>query len=111
MHPFAVLGDPVRRRIVELLATGEQSSGGVVQVISPEFGITQSAVSQQLRILREQGFAQVRADGPRRIYSLDPTPLRNADEWLAHFRSFWNDALDDLAVEVARGREGTDEPE
>jgi DNA-binding transcriptional ArsR family regulator len=61
MHAFDVLGDPVRRRILELLATGEHSSGEIVVVVQREFGITQSAVSQQLRILRDSGFASVRA--------------------------------------------------
>lgn len=51
MHAFDVLGDPVRRRILELLASGEHASGGVVQVISAEFGITQAAVSQHLKVL------------------------------------------------------------
>ena len=54
-------GDPVRRRILELLLQGEHASGEVVEVISKEFGITQSAVSQQLKILRDSGFATVRA--------------------------------------------------
>jgi DNA-binding transcriptional ArsR family regulator len=66
MHAFDVLGDAVRRRILELLAEREHSSGEVVDVISEECGITQSTVSQQLKILRESGFATVRAEGTRR---------------------------------------------
>src|SRR5690606_26025062 len=104
VHPFAVLGDPVRRRIVELLAEGERTSGEVVDVVGDEFGITQSAVSQQLKVLRDAGFATVRAEGRRRIYALDPGPLRTIDEWLAHYRAFWRDALEDLAAEVERGK-------
>ena len=75
VHAFDVLGDPVRRRILELLADGELASGGVVEVIREEFGMSQPAVSQHLRVLREHGFAAVRPDGARRLYSLDPTPL------------------------------------
>ena len=60
MHAFDVLGDPVRRRILELLREGEHSSGEVVEVIQSEFGITQAAVSQHLKVLRESGFATVR---------------------------------------------------
>ena len=75
MHAFDVLGDPVRRRILELLAGGEQSSGNVVEVISQEFGIGQPAVSMQLKVLRESGFATVRADGRRRLYAIDSAPL------------------------------------
>lgn len=113
MHPFAVLGDPVRRRIVEVLAIGERSSGELVDVVGGEFGITQSAVSQQLKILRTAGFAQVRPDGRRRIYALDPAPLMAIDDWIVHYRAFWTRTLSDLESEVARGqaeRKRRDEP-
>ena len=63
MHALDLLGDPVRRRILELLAEGERSSGAIVEVIQLEFSISQPAVSQQLRVLRENGFASVRNDG------------------------------------------------
>ena len=63
MHAFDVLGDPVRRRILELLAEGERSSGEVVEAIGTEFGIGQPAVSMQLKVLRESGFATARAEG------------------------------------------------
>lgn len=104
MHAFDVLGDPVRRRILELLAEGEHTSGDIVEVIQREFAISQPAVSQHLKVLRESGFASVRADGPRRIYAVDATPLRQIDEWLARFRGFWAHKLDALATEVARGK-------
>jgi DNA-binding transcriptional ArsR family regulator len=60
MHAFDVLGDPVRRRILELLAAGELTSGAISQVVQSEFGITQPAVSQHLRVLRDSGFTTVR---------------------------------------------------
>jgi DNA-binding transcriptional ArsR family regulator len=104
MHAFDVLGDPVRRRILELLAEDERASGDVVIVIQREFGISQPAVSQHLRVLRESGFAHVRSEGPRRIYSVDATPLKQIDEWVDRFRGFWSVKLDALAVEVARGK-------
>jgi DNA-binding transcriptional ArsR family regulator len=104
MHAFDVLGDPVRRRILELLARGEHASGEVVAVIGKEFGITQSAVSQQLKILRESGFAEVRADGARRLYAVDARPLAEIDAWLGQFRRFWAQPLDALATEIARGK-------
>jgi DNA-binding transcriptional ArsR family regulator len=104
MHAFDVLGDPVRRRILELLAEGEQSSGEVVDVIQAEFGISQPAVSQHLKVLRDSGFASVRADGPRRLYTVDATPLREVDEWVEQFRGFWEHKLEALATEVARGK-------
>jgi DNA-binding transcriptional ArsR family regulator len=104
MHAFDVLGDPVRRRILELLAGGEHTSGAVVEVIAREFGITQSAVSQQLKVLRENGFATVRAEGTRRVYAVDARPLAEVDQWLERFRRFWGPPLDALATEIARGK-------
>ncbi len=104
MHAFDILGDPVRRRILELLASSELSSGDIVAVIEREFGISQSAVSQQLRVLRDAGFASVRPDGARRIYAVEPTRLREVDDWLDRFRAFWLPKLDALATEVARGK-------
>jgi DNA-binding transcriptional ArsR family regulator len=104
MHAFDVLGDPVRRRILELLAAGEHASGAVVVVIQQEFGITQAAVSQHLKVLRDSGFANVRIDGPRRLYSIDPTPLKEVDSWLETFRGFWTHRLEALATEIARGK-------
>ncbi|MGB2567102.1 ArsR/SmtB family transcription factor [Micromonospora citrea] len=104
MHAFDVLGDPVRRRILELLAEGERSAGGVCAVIQEEFGISQPAVSQHLRVLRDNGFTTVRPQGTRRLYAVDPRPLREVDEWLAGFRGFWGPKLDALGTELARGR-------
>ena len=104
MHAFDVLGDPVRRRLLELLAEKECSSGELVSVIEREFGITQSAVSQHLRVLRESGFAAVRNDGARRLYTVDVGPMRDVDDWLEQFRGFWEGRLDALATEVARGK-------
>ena len=104
MHAFDVLGDPVRRRILELLAEGEHTSGEVVAVIADEFGISQPAVSMHLRVLRESGFASTRAEGARRIYALETGPLAEVDAWLAPFRTFWEQRLDALGTEVARGK-------
>jgi DNA-binding transcriptional ArsR family regulator len=104
VHAFDVLGDPVRRRILELLADGEQPSGAITAIIRAEFGITHPAVSQHLRVLRESGFANVRPEGTRRLYAVDAAPLREVDQWLDNFRGFWSQPLDALATELARGR-------
>ena len=104
MHAFDVLGDPVRRRILELLADGEQSAGAVTAVIREEFGISQPAVSQHLRTLRDNGFATVRPEGTRRLYAVDPTGLEEVDTWLDQYRHFWAPRLAALATELARGR-------
>lgn len=104
MHAFDVLADPIRRRILELLARGEVTSGEVVLVIQAEFGITQSAVSQHLRVLRENGFASVRPQGARRLYSVEYDSLREVDDWLERFRKMWDQPLDALDTEIARGK-------
>ena len=104
VHAFEVLGDQVRRRILELIADGERSSGALSTAIQQEFGISQPAVSQHLRVLREAGFATVRPDGTRRMYAVSSGALRDVDAWLARFRRTWTPHLDALATEVARGK-------
>ncbi|WP_169951392.1 helix-turn-helix transcriptional regulator [Microbispora sp. H11081] len=104
MHAFDALGDPVRRRILELLSQGEQTSGALTAVVRAEFGISQPAVSQHLRVLRESGLTSVRAEGTRRLYAVDPAPLREVDAWLERFRGFWEQRLDALGTELARGK-------
>lgn len=104
MHALDILGDPVRRRILELLVSGEQTSGAVVDVVNREFGISQSAVSQHLKVLRDAGFATVRVDGQRRLYAIDSRPLEEAAQWLDQFRAFWQRKFDALETEIARGK-------
>ena len=104
MHAFDVLGNPVRRRILELLAEGTMTSGAIVEAVQQEFDITQPAVSQHLRVLRDSGFATVRVDGPRRVYAVAAPPLGEVDAWLERFRQLWLPRLDALATEVARGK-------
>jgi DNA-binding transcriptional ArsR family regulator len=103
VQAFDVLGDPVRRRIVELLFDGDQTSGAVCTVIQAEFGISQPAVSQHLKVLRESGFASVQPAGTRRLYHVESQPLRDVDAWFERFRRFWTPHLDALATELARG--------
>ncbi|WP_414695854.1 ArsR/SmtB family transcription factor [Pedococcus sp.] len=104
VHAFDVLGDPVRRRILEELAAGERTSGSLCAVIGAEFGISQPAVSQHLKVLRDNGFATVRAEGSRRLYAVDTGPLQEVDAWVEQFRGFWTQRLDALGTELARGR-------
>ena len=94
----------MRRRILELLGDGELTSGALCEVIRREFGISQPAVSQHLKVLRDNGFATVRPDGARRLYAVAPEPLRDIDAWLGQFRRFWTPHLDALATELARGK-------
>ena len=104
VHAFDVLGDPVRRRILELLAHGERTAGAIATTIQAEFSISQPAVSQHLKVLRDNGFASVRPDGQRRLYAVDGRGMQDIDNWLAGFRRFWQPHLDALATEVARGK-------
>ena len=104
MHALDILGDPVRRRILELLAEGERSAGDIGEVIQREFGISQPAVSQHLRVLRDSGFTTVRPDGARRVYAVDPAPLAAANAWFDPFRRYWQPHFDALGTELARGR-------
>ena len=89
---------------MELLAGGERTSGAVCAAIQEEFGISQPAVSQHLRVLRETGFVAVRPEGTRRLYAVNDQPLREVEAWLDQFRRFWTPPLEALATELARGR-------
>jgi DNA-binding transcriptional ArsR family regulator len=104
VHAFDVLGDPVRRRILQLLADGELTSGAITEIVQAEFGISQPAVSQHLKVLRDSGFATVRPEGTRRLYAVDAAPFRELDDWLDPFRRFLDQRLDSLATELARGK-------
>jgi DNA-binding transcriptional ArsR family regulator len=104
VHALDVLGDPVRRRILELLAEGELASGAICAVVQGEFGISQPAVSQHLRVLRDSGLATVRPSGTRRLYAVNSGPLQDVDAWLDRFRRFWTPHLEALATELARGQ-------
>ena len=94
MEAFAALGDPTRRRIVELLADREYPAGELAR----KFDMTPPAVSQHLRTLRDAGLVRVRVDAQRRIYALDPNGLAEIDAWLGRYRRFWSDALEPRAT-------------
>jgi len=102
MHPLNVLGDPVRRAVLEHLTAGEAPAGEIAGVVGGRFGISHPAVSQHLRVLREAGFTHVRAQGQQRLHSIAPQGLMAAAEWLEQFRPFWSAALDRLGAELAR---------
>jgi len=90
--------------MLELLAGGELTSGAIGVIVQQEFGITQPAVSQHLKVLRDSGLATVRPEGTRRLYAVNSEPLQELDAWLDRFRRFWAPHLDALATELARGR-------
>ncbi len=99
-----MLGDPIRRRLIELLAGGETTAGDLTKVVMAEFGVTQPAVSRHLRILRQSGFADARPQGSRRLYSIRSEPFSEIEQWLDRHGRFWNQALDALETELVRGR-------
>ena len=103
MNAFEALADPTRRTIVELLTERERSAGERAS----RFSTSRPAVSRHLRVLREHGLVQARVEGRQRLYSLDPAPLAELDEWLARYRSFWTNRLDALEVELKRRRKET----
>jgi len=100
VNALEALSDPTRRRIVALLVEGERNAGE----IAAEFPVSRPAVSRHLRVLRQHGLVQTRTQGQQRIYSLDPTPLIELDEWLAHYRAFWTNRLDALDTQIRRAR-------
>jgi len=104
VHAFDVLGDPVRRRLVDLLAAGDRTAGELTEQVQAEFGISQPAVSRHLRVLREAGFASSEARAQQRLYRLRLEPLAEIDTWLSRYRSLWSQALDALDTEISRGR-------
>ena len=85
MLAFDVLAEPNRRRILDLLRAEERPVGELVA----ELSVGQPAVSKHLRILREAGFVEVRADAQRRLYRVRPEPLRAIDDWLEPYRRMW----------------------
>jgi DNA-binding transcriptional ArsR family regulator len=91
-HPFEILAEPNRRRILDLLIGGERPVGDLVD----DLAISQPAVSKHLRILREAGLVAVRSDAQRRLYRVNPDPLQAVDAWLEPYRLQWGARLDAL---------------
>ena len=96
VHAFDVLGDPVRRRILELIAGGEQTSGEITAVIRDEFGISQPAVSQHLAALKDAGLVNGRREGRCVYYRVEPRGMKPLIDWIAHYRAFWTEHVDRL---------------
>ena len=94
------LADPSRRSIVARLARGPVTAGELAAM----FPIARPGVSRHLRVLREAGLVEVRAEAQRRVYSLRPDPLAEIDTWLSPYRALWEQRLDALHTEIARGK-------
>ncbi|CAG7642729.1 Transcriptional regulator, ArsR family [Actinacidiphila bryophytorum] len=96
---IAVLAEPSRRRILDLLKDGERAVGELVE----ELGMSQPAVSKQLRALRDAGLVSVRVDAQRRLYRIRAEPLAALDAWLAPYRRLWEASLDRLERHLEEG--------
>jgi DNA-binding transcriptional ArsR family regulator len=92
LSAFEVVAEPHRRRILDLLRSGERPVASLVE----HLGASQPAVSKHLRVLREAGLVQTRVDAQRRVYRLRPQPLGEIDAWLAPYRALWTESLDKL---------------
>jgi DNA-binding transcriptional ArsR family regulator len=89
---FQVLGDPSRQAILDLLREGERPVGELVDHLH----LSQPAVSKHLRVLKEAGMVEARADAQRRLYRIRPEPLVELDDWLGNYRRLWTTHLDRL---------------
>jgi DNA-binding transcriptional ArsR family regulator len=94
--PFAVLAEPNRRRILDLLRVDDRSVGELVA----ELPLTQPSVSKHLKVLREAGLVSVHPDAQRRVYRLRTAPLHELDAWLQPYRHAWAQRLDDLEAHL-----------
>jgi DNA-binding transcriptional ArsR family regulator len=100
VEALAAIADPTRRQLLALLRGGELPAGE----LAGRFALSRPAVSRHLRVLREAGLVSSRVEGRRRLYALDPRPLRELDDWLEPYRDLWAQRLDALDTEIARGR-------
>jgi DNA-binding transcriptional ArsR family regulator len=94
------MADEGRRRLLESLADGPATAGELATLLP----IARPGVSRHLRVLREAGLVEVRQEAQRRIYALRPASLAEVDEWLDRYRHLWEQRLDALHTEVARGK-------
>jgi DNA-binding transcriptional ArsR family regulator len=94
------VADENRRTLLGALADGPATAGDLAALLP----IARPGVSRHLRVLREAGLVEVRQEAQRRIYALRPAPLAEVDEWLARYRALWEQRLDALHTEVARGK-------
>jgi DNA-binding transcriptional ArsR family regulator len=98
MSPFEAIAEPNRRRLLELLRSGEKAAGDLVKAT----GLSQPGASKHLRQLREAGLVSVRAEGQKRLYRLEADELAALDSWLEPFRQFWTDRLDALGEHLEK---------
>jgi len=101
------LADESRRTVLETLTHGPATVGELAALLP----IARPGVSRHLRVLREAGLVEVHQQAQRRVYSLRPEPLAELDEWLGRYRALWEQRLDALHTEVARGKANQGAPD
>jgi DNA-binding transcriptional ArsR family regulator len=94
------LADESRRTMLEALTVGPATAGDLAAMLP----IARPGVSRHLRVLREAGLVEFRQEAQRRVYSLRLEPLAEIDEWLGRYRALWEQRLDALRTEIARGK-------
>ena len=94
------LADASRRTLLDTLSRGPATAGELAALLP----ISRPGVSRHLRVLREAGLVEARQDAQRRVYGLRPEPLAEVDEWLDRYRALWEQRMDALHTEVARGK-------
>ncbi|QWZ07326.1 metalloregulator ArsR/SmtB family transcription factor [Nocardioides panacis] len=94
------LADDSRRTMLEALAAGPATAGELAALVP----IARPGVSRHLRVLREAGLVEVHREAQRRVYTLRPQPLAEIDDWLGRQLAQWEQRLDALHTEVARGK-------
>ena len=97
-YTFAIIAEPNRRAILNLLASSERSVGDIEEQLQ----LPQPSVSKHLRVLRKAGFVESRVDAQRRLYRIRPEPLMEVDAWLEPFRRFWSAHVDALERHLDR---------
>jgi DNA-binding transcriptional ArsR family regulator len=97
---FSAIADPTRRKLLDLLGNGEHT----VNSLAGEFDVTLSAISQQLRLLREVGLVTAHRSGRERRYRLCAEPLKQILEWVGQYERFWNSKLDALGDYLEKNR-------
>ena len=100
---FEIIAEPNRRAILSLLISSQQSVGEIER----QLRMSQPTVSKHLRVLRDAGFVEATVDAQRRLYRLNPEPLRELDAWLAPFRAFWSAHVDALELHLDRMAQST----
>lgn len=89
---FRAISDPTRREILGILRGGRKTVGGIAQ----RFRISRPAISKHLRLLHDAGLVAIHKEGTASICTLDGLPLRQVNDWLIHYQTFWSESLQSL---------------